>query len=157
MVSRSKVMFKLKSDTSVTNIDVTLIYIYKFSCGKPSKASADSVNNQLNFFFYFSPKTFREMEIRCRFLLEQKLELSQILATKLQPKGPLKITNTGFMRDEKPAVSSYPLHKGFDFEKLEHISVLKEDEIMLLVKYEEHPDFLIKVEVGFSFYRYLHK
>jgi len=97
------------------------------------------------------------MEIRCRFLLEQKLELSQILATKLQPKGPLKITNTGFMRDEKPAVSSYPLHKGFDFEKLEHISVLKEDEIMLLVKYEEHPDFLIKVEVGFSLYRDWHK
>ena len=107
------------------------------------------MNNQLNFVFYFSPKTFREIEIRFRFLLEQKLELGQILATKLQPKGPVKITNTGFIRDEKPAVSSYSLHKGFDFEKLEHISVLKEEEIILLVKYEEHPDFLIKVEVGF--------
>ena len=116
---------------------------------KSPKASADSVNNQLNFFFYFSPKTFREIEIRCRFLLEQKLELGQILATRLQPKGPLKISNTGFIREEKPAVSSYPLHKGFDFEKLEHISVLKEDEIMLLVKYEEHPDFLIKVEASY--------
>ena len=119
---------------------------------KSRKASADSVNNQLNFVFYFSPKTFREIEIRFRFLLEQKLELGQILATRLQPKGPVKISNTGFIRDEKPAVSSYPLHKGFDFEKLEHISVLKEDEIMLLVKYEEHPDFLIKVEVGFIIY-----
>ena len=107
------------------------------------------MNNQLNFFFYFSPKTFREIEIRCRFLLEQKLELGQILATRLQPKGQLKISTTGIIRNEKPAVSSYPLHKGFEFEKLEHISVLKDDDIMLLVKYDDHPDFLIKVEVSF--------
>ena len=33
----------------------------------------------------------------------------------------------------------------------------KEDEIMLLVKYEEHPDFLIKVQVGFIYCRLVAK